>query len=327
MSRYDVRQALRGQGPNKMPQTAEERMYKHQYKLIKSAEASNYDGSVETYNQIKMLATQLGIPIKSMKTSAMRKFGMGAYSLLDASLLGFLPDLQAANEGERWAQGIGTAAGMLNPFGAPAKLARGALGGLQATGALGKAGGAFGKFGEGFTKGFNRYGMKWPFGGGAKPGASVGGGAAPSKPLQLPPVGRRKDIIEKVNRKNIGGRGQGGPVSGGGRPISLPPVSNTRVLPRGNPNRAPQLGPISMGPRGPMMSPEQIRNIAGGGRSAAQQLVQNNPNVFINNLKQGLRGGSKADLVALAKQLGVKSSGTKETVKRRIISAANSLMA
>ena len=201
MGYYDIKGARTGI-PSSTPVTSDERNYKRQIAMIRSAEAANYDGSVEFYNQTKALAMQLGIPIKEMKTSAARKMGVGAYSLLDTALLGLLPNtvLQPTNEGERVASSIGSVGGMLLPWGMPAKLARGAVGAAR-----GMAKGGQGAW-KGFGEGFGRYGWN-PMGQGSgaikQQAQNIGGGGIKQGPIMIGP--------------------KSGPAGTGGVSIKVPP--------------------------------------------------------------------------------------------------------
>ena len=284
MGYYDIKGARTGI-PSSAPVTSDERNYKRQIAMIRSAENANYDGSVELYNQTKALAMQLGIPIKEMKTSTARKMGVGAYSLLDTALLGLLPNsvLQPTNEGERAASAIGGVGGMLLPWGMPAKLARGAVGAAR-----GMAKGGQGAW-QGFGKGFGQYGWN-PFKGGAG-----GGGSASikqkaeniSKPLQIGP--------------NMGPRGSGGQIN----------------VPPGGFGSGPNQG------LGKVIPTRKI--VGGGGTypsnmgySSSEQIIMMARKLEGLTKKQSLKMAQSLGLRNLGKL-------TKEQLKQRIIEAAASL--
>ena len=130
MSMYDIGGASAGQASQLQP---EERQFQRLNRMVKVAEQTNYDGDPEYYNQIKAIAMQAGIPIKQFKSNPFRAMGIGAMSMLDTALLGLIPNSVYTPEGghvsaiDEAADAAGMMAGMVLPWGAPARLAGGAL--------------------------------------------------------------------------------------------------------------------------------------------------------------------------------------------------------
>ena len=89
--------------------------------MIHAAEQTNYDGDPEYYQQIKALALQAGIPIKSFKTNPFRLAKTGLLSALDMAAFGLLPNslYEPQNEAEQMAASIGGIGGALLPWGLP----------------------------------------------------------------------------------------------------------------------------------------------------------------------------------------------------------------
>lgn len=171
---YDVQAAGNmGAGSQISP---EERQMRRTRRLISAAENTNYDGDPEFYQQIKGLALQAGVPIKSFKTNPFRLAKTGLLSALDTALFGLLPnDLYTPmNEAERMAAGVGSVAGMVVPWGGPARA-------FQAGKAM--LGGA--KLGKTAQKGLDAFMRRKP-----KPttvgasGGTAGTGNVPISPLQ-----------------------------------------------------------------------------------------------------------------------------------------------
>jgi|7_EtaG_2_1085326.scaffolds.fasta_scaffold05931_3 hypothetical protein len=144
MGMYDIGGASAGQASQLQP---EERQFQRLQRVIKTAEASNYDGDTDYYNQIKALAMQAGIPIKQFKSNPFRAMGILGASFADTSAGGLLPNSLYTPEGghvstmDSLADTAGMIAGMANPIGIPAKLfgvAKGAMMGGTALSKLGK---------------------------------------------------------------------------------------------------------------------------------------------------------------------------------------------
>ena len=76
---YDVAGGAAGMN---VAMTPEERQLRQMTNMIKSAEATNYDGDPEYYQQIKTLAMQAGVPIKGFKTNPFRLAKAGLLSFL-----------------------------------------------------------------------------------------------------------------------------------------------------------------------------------------------------------------------------------------------------
>ena len=140
----DVRGAGSGQATPLQP---EERQMQRIQRVISAAEASNYDGDPEYYNQIKAIAMQAGIPIKGFKSNPFRAAGILGASFLDTSLGGIIPNSLYTPEGghvstmDAAADTLGLGLGAINPIGVPAKafgLAKGAMMGGAALSKLGK---------------------------------------------------------------------------------------------------------------------------------------------------------------------------------------------
>jgi hypothetical protein len=298
MGYYDI-QGARGGGANNMqdPITAQERQYRKQIKMIKSAERANYDGSVEVYQQVKALALQLGIPIKEMKTSGLRKLGVGGYSLLDTALLGLLPNniLEPVNKDEEAWSSVGQLGGMILPWGMPAKLARGAFG---AAGAYGKGTQAMT---EGFKKGFGKYGWN-PFGKGSSP----------------------EVVKEKAKQILIGPKA--GPAGTGGQPIKVPPGGfghnidktgpNIKIgRPGGAANRNPNapnvIKPNNQLLLGPdtRLTPEQLISLSRG-----KVPPKVHPKILIDKARNNLNQINKGKLEVIARQVGI-NNGSRMTAK------------
>ena len=127
---YDVAGAAAGLN---VQMTPEERQMKKMVNMVKAAEATNYDGDPEYYQQIKTLAMQAGIPIKEFKTNPFRMAKAGLLSFADMALLGLVPNdwYTPLNKEEEMMSGIGSVAGLINPYGGAGALARGAWGGLR----------------------------------------------------------------------------------------------------------------------------------------------------------------------------------------------------
>jgi hypothetical protein len=117
---YDIQAAAAGGASQRSP---EERQMAQTRRLIRAAEGTNYDGDPEYYQQIKAIALQAGIPIKSFKTNPFRLAKTGALSMLDTALFGFLPNelYTPMNEAEKTAATVGAGAGMFLPWGGPAR--------------------------------------------------------------------------------------------------------------------------------------------------------------------------------------------------------------
>ena len=118
---YDVQSAAAGgQRPGETP---EERQLKKTRRMIHAAEQTNYDGDPQYYQQIKALALQAGIPIKSFKTNPFRLAKTGLLSALDTAAFGLLPNslYEPQNEAEQAAASIGSIGGMIVPWGGPAR--------------------------------------------------------------------------------------------------------------------------------------------------------------------------------------------------------------
>lgn len=128
---YDVAGAAAGLN---VAMTPEERQMQKLTNMIKAAESTNYDGDPEYYQQIKTMAMQAGIPIKEFKTNAFRMAKAGLLSFADMALLGMVPNdwYTPLNAEEEMMSGIGSIAGLINPYGGAGALARGAMGGLKA---------------------------------------------------------------------------------------------------------------------------------------------------------------------------------------------------
>jgi hypothetical protein len=189
---YDIAGAAAGMN---VAMTPEERQMQKLTNMIKAAEATNYDGDTEYYQQIKALAMQAGVPIKNFKTNPFRMAKAGLLSFADTALLGLVPNdwYTPMNSAEEAAAGIGSVGGMLLPWGAPAKLARGAMGAFR--GAQGAAKGAAGAGAwKGFQKGFGKYGWD-PF-------KTAGAGAATRKKSKAV-ADQAKKVTKKKKTKVI----------------------------------------------------------------------------------------------------------------------------
>ena len=92
----DVRGAGSGQASPLQP---EERQMQRIQRMVSAAQASNYVGDPEYYNQIKAIAMQAGIPIKSFKSNPFRAAGILGASFLDTSLGGIIPNSLYTPEG------------------------------------------------------------------------------------------------------------------------------------------------------------------------------------------------------------------------------------
>ena len=140
MGMYDIGGASAGQASQLQP---EERQFQRLQRVVKTAEASNYDGDPEYYNQIKAIAMQAGIPIKQFKSNPFRAMGILGMSALDTSLGGLLPNSLYTPEGghvssmDEAADAIGLGLGAINPYGLPARLVRGGMAALGAGGGIG----------------------------------------------------------------------------------------------------------------------------------------------------------------------------------------------
>ena len=130
---YDVQAAANSRGQAQI--TPEERQMNRTRRLISAAENTNYDGDPEYYQQIKGLALQAGIPIKSFRTNPFRLAKTGLLSALDSALFGIIPNdmYTPMNEAERSAAAIGGIGGALLPWGLPMRTLRAAGAGLGAS--------------------------------------------------------------------------------------------------------------------------------------------------------------------------------------------------
>lgn len=258
---------------------------------------------------------QLGIPIKQMKTSALRKAGVGAYSLLDTALLGLLPNsiLQPANKTEEAIAGVGQIGGLLAPFGLPMKIGRGLMGGARAAGWMKPGTGAGGKFFKGFGEGFGKGGGWNPFGRGGKTPVGGGGkGVDTGKmhgPFQaLPQNIKRGPIVDKTPIPKSGGRGVDTGVMHG--PFMALPPGTPRQQALGSAQKL--IGPGRGNPRllganrGPFNTPS--------------------PQVVIENTKQILGGASRSQLQEVARRMGIKSGGSNKALKDRILAAVQKVV-
>jgi len=164
MGMYDIGGASAGQASQLQP---EERQMQRLTRMVKVAEQTNYDGDPEYYNQIKAIAMQAGIPIKQFKSNPFRAAGIFGASMLDTAMLGLLPNSLYTPEGghvsgmDEAADTLGMLGGMALPWGAPARLAGGAMkmgGRALAGGAL--KGGNISKFIQGSPGLMKRMGIQ-----------------------------------------------------------------------------------------------------------------------------------------------------------------------
>jgi hypothetical protein len=138
---YDVQGAASGQASQLQP---EERQMQRIQRMIMAAESTNYDGDPEYYNQIKSLAMQAGIPIKTFKTNPFRLAKAAGLSFLDSATAGLVPNslYEPMNPGEEAAVAAGGVAGFFTPGGVPMaglKIARGGLSALKSGSIIQKA--------------------------------------------------------------------------------------------------------------------------------------------------------------------------------------------
>ncbi|MAH47955.1 hypothetical protein CMI37_19190 [Candidatus Pacearchaeota archaeon] len=195
----DVRGAGSGQATPLQP---EERQMQRIQRVISAAEASNYDGDPEYYNQIKAIAMQAGIPIKGFKSNPFRALGILGMSALDTSLGGILPNSLYTPEGghvstmDAAADTLGLGIGALNPIGVPAKLFGGAK-------ALTMGGAAISKLGKPSRSLINKImgQSKYRQLSQKTGGFSSKGGKFMAATPKPDPVKKAKDIVEKTKTK------------------------------------------------------------------------------------------------------------------------------
>ena len=175
---YDVQAAANSRGQAQI--TPEERQMNRTRRLISAAENTNYDGDPEYYQQIKGLALQAGIPIKSFRTNPFRLAKTGLLSALDSALFGIIPNdmYTPMNEAERSAAAIGGIGGALLPWGLPMRTLRAAGAGLGAS--------------------------KWVASGpGKKAWDAFLGRSATSKVDDVADLARNKKIMQQANDKTV----------------------------------------------------------------------------------------------------------------------------
>ena len=157
---YDVQGAAAGGAQERSP---EERQVAEFKQMVHAAESTNYDGDPEYYQQIKALAMQAGVPIKAFKTNPYRIAKAGLLSMADTMSFGLVPDdwYTPMNSAEQTAASIGGIAGMINPYGGPAAIFRGAGAVMKGGKMMDKMKNLGGGMGDDFMKGaFGKFGYK-----------------------------------------------------------------------------------------------------------------------------------------------------------------------
>lgn len=157
---YAVRGAVQGQGQQMPPEyVAQQREQNRIKKMVNAYKANPNMYSDTEAQQISMLAVEAGIPFQGIKSGMGSKLWRGAASAADTMALGLIPNSLYAprNAGEQKAVDIGSVAGMVAPWGAPMKLAKGGLAAAKVGAkSMGKGGPAMQAFlkGSGLDKWF-----------------------------------------------------------------------------------------------------------------------------------------------------------------------------